>query len=171
MAAPSGRCPACDRFIGPIETCPYCDCPSERQAGLRILRLLAVLLAVGGLALLAYASHIKDTPALQIDAIRPSMNFARIRVTGSMAVPPRSGLARSGDPWCGFTLDDGTGRIRVTAYGRAASALADTFEKTGTETGRLFNVEGWLTVRADQAPALLVRDPGQVTVCPKEKAR
>jgi hypothetical protein len=163
MGAATGCCPACERFIGPLDTCPYCDCPSERQAGLRILRLLAVLLTVCGLALLAVASRRHVTPSVEIGSIQPSMNFARVRVTGELAVPPRSGTARSGEPWFGFTLDDGTGRIRVTGFGETATGLAAVFSKIGT-TGTVVNAEGWLSVRAGREVSLQVRNPAHVDV-------
>lgn len=163
MPAASGCCPSCERFIGPLDTCPYCDCPSERQAGLRILRLLAVLLAIGGLALLVVAARRHNTPVIEIGSIQPAMNFARVRVIGTLAIPPRSGTTRSGEPWFGFTLDDGTGRIRVTGFGDAATGLTALFPEKGT-TGAVVNAEGWLSVRAGRDISLQVRNPAQVEV-------
>ncbi len=154
MATVPGRCPACNRFIGPLEECPYCDCPAERQAGLRLLRLAALALALGGLVLLALAVRRQEAPLLSADAIRPSMNFARVRMRGLVAGSPRSGATRNGERWYGFTLDDGTGRIRVSAFGELANELA----ARTTESGMAVRVTGLLTVKANQLPSIQVHE-------------
>jgi hypothetical protein len=154
-----GYCPSCERFIGPLDNCPYCDCPSERQAGLRLLRILAVLLAVGGLALLALAVHDREPAPLAVADIQPSMNFARVRVSGTVAAAPRSGLARSGEPWYGFTLQDGTNRLRLVAFGDTAAALIARHAASDLATGTPVRAEGWLSVRAGQLPSLQIRNP------------
>jgi ribosomal protein L32 len=45
-------CPSCGRFIGPAMSCPYCGADAAGRMPLRVCRWLAVLLGVGGLALL-----------------------------------------------------------------------------------------------------------------------
>jgi hypothetical protein len=157
MTTRPGRCPACERFIGPLELCPYCDCPSERRAGLRLLRALAVLLAVGGLLLLALAVRQPAVPSIAAGSIVPSMNFARVRVAGALATTPRSGHSRTGNAWVNFMLEDGTGRIRVSAFGQTAERLLPRL--AGAGTGALCRAEGWLSVRAGQPPSLQIRDP------------
>jgi hypothetical protein len=83
------------------------------------------------------------------------MNFARVRMEGVVAGKPRSGSTRSGERWYGFTLDDGTGRVRVSAFGETAAALA-----SGTAaSGMPVRVHGWLSVRAGQMPSLQVNEP------------
>lgn len=154
MGAHSGRCPACNRFIGPLETCPYCDCPAERQAGLRGLRFAALALALGGLVLLALAVRRQEPPILKASDIRPSMNFARVRMRGVAAGGTRSGATRNGERWYGFTLDDGTGRVRISAFGETATALMARETGSGTPV----RVTGWLTVKANQMPSLQVRE-------------
>lgn len=157
MTIRPGRCPACERFIGPLDVCPYCDCPTERQAGLRLLRALAILLAVGGLLLLAFAVRQPAVPAVSAGAILPSMNFARVRVAGALASAPRSGRSRSGSAWVNFTLEDGTGRLRVAAFGETAERLLPVLADAGT--GAVCRAEGWLSIRAGQLPSLQIRDP------------
>ena len=154
-----GVCPACERFIGPLDVCPFCDCPSERQAGLLFLRLLAILLAVGGLALLALAVRQREPPAITVASIRPSMNFARVLVSGSVVTAPRSGRTRSGETWYGLTVEDGTGRIRLSAFGETADTLLARWPSPALSTGTPVRAEGWLTVRAGQMPSLQLRDP------------
>lgn len=158
MAVTPGRCPACNRFIGPLDECPYCACPAERQAGLRWLRLAAVALAVGGLVLLACAVRRQEPPLLAAGDIKPTMNFACVRLQGSLAGKPRSGTTRSGEAWYGFTLDDGTGRVRVSAFGETAAALA----ARPAASGMPVRVTGWLSVRANQMPTLSVHEPEAV---------
>ncbi len=162
MPTRPGYCPSCERFIGPLDNCPFCDCPSERQAGLRLLRVLAVSLALGGLALLAFAVHARKPPLLAVASIQPSMNFAHVRIQGTAISPPRSGLARSGEPWYGFTLQDGTNRIRISAFGETAASLIARNDAAGLVTGNFVVAEGWLSVRAGQLPSLQIRNPDQL---------
>jgi hypothetical protein len=162
MPVRPGYCPSCERFIGPLDACPYCDCPSERQAGLRLLRILAVVLAVVGLGLLAFSVHDREPAHLAVTSIRPSMNFARVRIRGTVITAPRSGLARSGEPWYGFTLQDGTNRLRISAFGDTASALIARNSTGGLTTGISVRAEGWLSIRAGQLPALQIRNPAHL---------
>lgn len=163
MPSRPGYCPSCERFIGPLDVCPYCDCASERQAGLRLLRILAVALSLGGLALLAASVRHRETPRLAVAAIQPSMNFARVRFQGKIASTPRSGQTRSGEAWYGFTLQDGTNRLRISAYGETATALIARPASAGWATGVSVRAEGWLSVRAGQMPSLQIRNPGDLT--------
>lgn len=158
MGTKPGYCPACNRFIGPLDECPYCACPSERQAGMRLLRIAALALAVGGLILLTLAVRRQDPPLLAARDIQPAMNFARVRLSGHVAGKARSGATRSGEPWYGFTLDDGTGRVRVSAFGDTAAALAS----RPAESGMPVRVTGLLSIRANQMPTLQVQDPAAV---------
>ena len=56
MAAPAHQltstCPACSRYIGPHQECPYCGLESPHRTLHRALRLTAITLSVAGLALL-----------------------------------------------------------------------------------------------------------------------
>ena len=47
-------CPACDRHIGLVTRCPYCDSETRPRRPLIALRCLAFLLSIGGLLLLAF---------------------------------------------------------------------------------------------------------------------
>lgn len=48
------QCPACDRYIGHADPCPYCGEDAYRPAALTLLRVLAVLVGVFGLALVVW---------------------------------------------------------------------------------------------------------------------
>ena len=162
MPTRPGYCPACDRFIGPLDTCPYCDCPTERQASVRLLRLLAIAVAVGGLILLALAARRHEIPLIELDAIQPSMNFARVRVEGAVATAPRSGRSRAGKQWFGLTLGDGAARLRVSAFDETAAALLARDDTARPATGAWFRAEGPLSLRAGQPPSLLLRAPNHL---------
>lgn len=51
MAAASADCPACGRYIGRATVCPYCDVDIPVLLSLRVIRIGAWVLAVGGLLL------------------------------------------------------------------------------------------------------------------------
>lgn len=162
MPTRPGDCPACGRFIGPLDTCPFCDCPAERQASLRWLRALAVAVALGGLTLLGLAAAAREPDSVAIAAISPSMQFARIRVDGIIAAPPRSGRSRNGNAWFSLTLQDQGARLRVAAFGDAADQLASRAAANAFATGTWMRAEGSLSFRAEQTPSLLLRQADQL---------
>ena len=53
-------CGCCGRFIGPELTCPYCGEEAERRGSVRLLRVLAAILALGGLV--ALMLHAREHP-------------------------------------------------------------------------------------------------------------
>lgn len=146
-------CRSCGRFVGPATRCKYCGAPIRQRISLRFFRWAAVLLATIGLAILYVMSIMRDVPHLDIGAISNTMNFAYINVVGQ--VPQSARVYRSGDivSSVGFTLDDGTGRIPVRAYGKRARELV--------ESGRLpragdrISMDGSLNVSAEDAKIYL----------------
>ncbi len=104
-------CPACSRFIGPADVCPYCDTDSARLPVWRRLRWIAIIMAVAGLAVLMVVVTHRELPRVTAKAMRPTMNYAMVRVQGKVASAPAS--RRGGST--SFTLQDATGRWTVYA--------------------------------------------------------
>jgi hypothetical protein len=154
-AARGSLCPSCERFIGPADLCPYCGAESARNPLFRLLRLAALALAVLGLAFLYLMSVHKDTPRIAIGDISPFMNFASVRVKGAVERTPYTSRRDGKVDYIFFTLDDGSGQLRVAAERRVARELAD--RGLIPAAGERVEVSGSLGVSADGAPRLRLR--------------
>ena len=148
-------CPVCERFIGPADTCPYCQEESAKSPVLKALRLASLILGVGGLLLLFYTSTHKEIPVVPIDTIKPTMNFAYIRIRGRVVRKPfvshKKGLA----DYVSFLVDDGTGQLRVAAYREVAKRLEE--DKRIPWSGDFVDVAGGLSVLAGGRPKLRIQ--------------
>lgn len=143
-AASSTHCPSCGRFVGPQEVCPYCGASVSGRIGLRVFRYGAVVLALVGLIALWVAARSADIPIMQIQDIGSTMNWAYVKLQGTVTRPP------SYDPqseYLKFWLYDGSGEIMIAAYRNETRALI--------EMGRIpamgdrVTVEGTLKVTED----------------------
>lgn len=143
----AAHCPSCERFIGPADRCPYCGADAGRSGSLRVLRYAALALAVAGLAFLILMTGGRDLPVVRVADITPLMNFAYVRIRGT--VPRKAYVSRSGGKveYLSFAVDDGSGQLRVKAYGQVARRLVE----SGTAPGRdaSVDVSGNLGVSGD----------------------
>jgi hypothetical protein len=116
-------CPSCERFIGPVDTCPYCDADSARSPAVALLRPASLIAAFAGLAILHAVAVGKEIPTVRIGDVTPMMNFAYVRVCGTVTWAPR--IFRDGSAVNGlsFLVNDGSGKIRITADGSVAREL------------------------------------------------
>ncbi len=114
------------------------------RIGLRVFRYGAVVLALVGLIALWVAARSADIPAMQIQDIGSTMNWAYVKLQGTVTRPP------SFDPqseYLKFWLYDGSGEIMIAAYRNESRALI--------EMGRIpamgdrVTVEGTLKVTED----------------------
>jgi len=162
-ARPRGDiCPSCDRFIGTRTVCPYCDADSAKTPLMRYLRTAALCLAVVGLGLLYLMSTRREIPLTPIADITPTMNFAYIRIAGTVARAPYVSGKQGALDYLSFAVDDGTGELRVAAYREAARAL----EAQGRvpRRGASVDVAGSLRVPADGRRKLTLQVPGHLKI-------
>ncbi|MDF7799384.1 hypothetical protein P4C99_07905 [Pontiellaceae bacterium B1224] len=113
------QCPHCGHFVGPASRCSNCGMRLEKRMGLKLLRLSAVVVAIGGLFLLQLYAKNRELPLITIDRITPVMNFATVRVEGVLESDARK--LRSGSVL--YVLDDGTGTLAVFANDVPAGKL------------------------------------------------
>ncbi len=131
------------------------------------MRIIAILLATAGLALLYAAAIHRETPLISIETITPAMNFAHVRVAGT--VPKRAYIGKEGD-YVSFAVDDGSGQIRGVAYRNVARALI----AAGTlpEAGDRVEMRGSLSIAADSAPKLYIKTASHLTLTtPRSKPK
>jgi hypothetical protein len=127
-----------------------------------LLRAIAVLLAVVGVGLLLVMSAHRELPVVRIADITPMMNFAYVRICGTVE---RDSYVVKDDGEVGyvsFLVSDNTGRARVKAYEAVAKAIAE--QGLIPEKGWLVDVAGVVDVSADGGSKLVVRDAGQFRV-------
>ena len=104
------NCPACGRFVGAVTKCPYCKAKVTKRMSLTVTRWAAVFLATVGLFLLYLMAKYRDIPVVLLRDVGPTMNFAQIRVEGTVtrdARPFSNGMGMS------FIVNDGTDAITV----------------------------------------------------------
>jgi len=142
--SPSAHCPSCGRFVGPQQVCPYCGASVSQRLSLRFFRYGAVILALVGLALLWVAARSTEIPVTQIQDIGSTMNWAYVRLQGTVTRPP-SYDAQS--EYLKFWLYDGSGEIMVAAYRNESRALIEL--GLVPAMGDRVTVEGTLKVKED----------------------
>lgn len=143
---------ACGRYVGPVSRCPYCDESTPSQPAIRLVKITALLLATAGLALLWLAAAKDLPPLVRITDISPPMNFAQVRIEGTVAERPR---IRHDNNSLSFLVSDGSSRLRVYADGKTAMALAANGKTL--LAGSSITVSGSLKVKANGAPILFLR--------------
>jgi hypothetical protein len=163
MMNPGGEtacCPACDRFIGPVNVCPYCSAEvSQVRPVLRALRRSAIVLAAAGMFFLhAVATRTQPEPAA-VGNVVPAMNFALVCVTGTAE---RRGYVGRNNDYVSFRIADGTGSLRVTAYGRVARDIIE--EGLVPAKGDRLEVVGNLNISAGSDARIILADVSRLTV-------
>lgn len=164
-------CPACGRFIGPEDQCPYCETDSVRAPLMKTLRWASVGFAVVGLAALFGMARHREVSLVRAADLMPEMNFARVRIAGEVERDAYVGEKNGAADYVAFSVNDGSGVVRVTAYaavarqmvvGRQIPRARDRVTACGTlALGR----DGTLKLRLDSAGGLLIEP-----MAPRERA-
>ena len=136
-------CPSCGRYIGPRDVCPYCGARVKRRLSVRLLKIAAVILAVVGLLTVRFVAVYIQTPVVKVSEIKPSMNYAHIKMTGIVTRYP----SLYSDGSLSFWIDDGTGEIMVKAYRFEAQELLQSGNVPAM--GDRVEVEGSIRIRED----------------------
>ncbi|NQU38901.1 MAG: hypothetical protein HQ523_03020 [Lentisphaerae bacterium] len=158
----SAVCPSCNRYIGTASKCSYCHADAPKPFMLRALRVGSVVLAVGGLALLYLAVTHRHLPVQPIGEITPLMNYAYVRLVGEVPRDCFVGDEKGVVDYVSFSLKDGTGSIRIKAYGEVARALHDSGRLP--KRGMTVDVTGGLNVPSDKAPEMRLQTAKQLII-------
>lgn len=111
------KCTECGRYIGPIVTCPFCGHRVKRHSRITLTKNLALAFAIVGLLALHGTSMIWGTPAMNIEDLSETTNYAYVELSGVVVRAPTYYPGDDGAPGTiYFTVDDGTGQISVRAY-------------------------------------------------------
>lgn len=139
-------CPSCGQQVEGGETCPRCGAALKQRLPLRVLQYGALLVAIGGLALLLYAARGMPVTHLDIGALGAAQNLAYVEIAGVVTQPPTYNPAAQ---TISFWVDDGTGEMLVSAFQNETMALV----KGGhvPAVGDHVTVQGTLRLREDLA--------------------
>jgi len=170
-ARPKGQngalCPACDRFIGPLDTCPYCDLPVPRTFSLRFLRFASLALAVVGMAALYLLARQDLRPLVKISEVTPLMNSASVRVAGLVATTPQISVA--GNAYVSFPVTDGSNSLTVVAYDRCARGLMGA--TNCPRRGDIVEVSGTVSITRPGVRRIIMEAPEQLKMLTRAPAR
>jgi DNA/RNA endonuclease YhcR with UshA esterase domain len=144
------QCPSCGRFVGPYEVCPYCGARQAPRLSLRAVKWGAILLATVGLALLWIAAARAPLPHISIQQAAATMNFAYVEIAGQVV---RSPTYNPDSRSLSFTVDDGTGQMRVWAFRDVVDELRAAGRIPGL--GDRVTVAGTLRVREEDVSLTL----------------
>ena len=153
------QCPSCERHVGPARRCPYCNATIPVAPLMRIIRVAAILLATAGLLLLYIAAKHHEPPLILIGSITPVMNFAHVRVSGTVSKRPYK--SRDGSS-ISFTIADDSGDLRVYAYRNVAKALLQDNASLPAAGDRV-ELKGSLSISAEGTPKLYLKSAEHLT--------
>ncbi|MFP3872161.1 MAG: hypothetical protein ACOCTR_02665 [Candidatus Natronoplasma sp.] len=124
--SPSNICPHCGHYVGPVETCPYCKKEIPKRQELKLLKTASVVFAVIGVLLLWQYSVSVGYPTPKIGEIEETMNYSNVELEGKVVKGATYYSSEAtGDGTIYFTIDDGTGQMRVVAYSSQAEKLIE----------------------------------------------
>ena len=147
------RCPSCGREVGSSVTCPYCGANLKRRATIAVFGVLALVLAVGGLALLYVASVNTPIQSVRVSEIEAAANYAYVRIDGRVRRSPNFNADTQS---LTFVVDDGSGEILVAAFDPQARALIEAGQVPAV--GDRVSVAGTVRVR-EGTPSLTLLSP------------
>ena len=166
-AKDSGFCPVCERYIGPVLVCTYCNSDTMHKQHLLWLRSASLAFAIIGLCGLGLMSYFSQYKRIDVVEIRPRMNSARIRISGTSNRRPYVSKDKSGKAtYVSIPLYDGTGIINITAYNDIADHLVSARKLPGK--GQQVHVFGTLDIRAGRIPRLNLRNTDHMIVAEAE---
>jgi len=148
------HCPSCRRYVSTLERCPYCGARVPKRTVFRLLKWGGLALAVCGvLAIYADATMfkavIKDPPPITLAEIKPTMNFAVVKVEGLVTGVFYSDPTRT----LIITLSQGEQSISVLAFRGEAERLIET--RNIPAVGDNYSAIGQLRVRPDSRMMIL----------------
>ena len=155
----SATCPVCERYIGPVQTCPYCSSKNVQSPVIRAIRIVALVLATFGLFLLFMTARHREPPVVIIEKISPAMNFAHVRIAGKLKRKPYISQDRD---YISFRIYGATNSIQVVAHHKTARELIENSKLPAA--GDCVSVRGNLSVSAKSKHKLYLKIPDHLTI-------
>lgn len=121
---PGILCPNCKKYIGPVESCPYCRAKVGKAKAYTALKYGSLVIAILGLLLLRQIAIFQGVPFVNINEIGSGNNFGYVEIRGIVCETPAyfpEETTSSGSLY--FDVDDGTGIITVKSYSSTTKDL------------------------------------------------
>lgn len=151
-------CPSCGKFVGAYEKCPYCGTELQKRMSIIFFKRAALVLAIGGLALLWFTATQIKIPVVRIADINARMNNAVVEVKGKV-----TGVSMMGKDGIGFNVDDGSEQLRAQAFrGLGKMREMGNVPRVGDEV----SVVGSIQVTEKYGTSLMINIPSRVKVSP-----
>jgi DNA/RNA endonuclease YhcR with UshA esterase domain len=143
-------CPSCGRDAGTHEICPHCGADLKRRVKVRTFGIMAIVVAVAGVAILLFFASRAPVPAVKVADISSTSNYAYVQLAGVVSRGPNYNPDSQSIT---FWMRDDTGEIMVSAFRDQTQELiaADRVPAPGDAIA----LHGTLRVR-DGAPALTI---------------
>lgn len=152
-----GVCPACGRFAGPSDECPYCSADIPCSPLRPLCRRWGLLAVLAGLALLWFWSAVQPVRLINVAEVTPRMNYAVVRIAGEIISRPYVRVD-GGEGYVSFLLSDGSGTVRVSMDGRTAVEFAS--DAAVCCKGASLEVTGVLSIKKGREIMLFPKSPG-----------
>lgn len=118
------HCPNCNRYVGPVETCPYCRAKVAKRSVHQAIKYGSLAFALLGLVLVQQLAVHQGTPQFKISEIDKQNNFAHIEIRGMVSDPITYFSQEGTDSGSLYIeVDDGTGTVTVRTYSDMTSKL------------------------------------------------
>jgi tRNA(Ile2) C34 agmatinyltransferase TiaS len=156
-------CPSCGKFVGAYEKCPYCGTELKKRMSIIFFKRAALVLAIGGLALLWFTATKIKIPIVRIGDINARMNNAVVEVRGKVVK-----ISMTGRDGVSFDVDDGSEQVRAQAFrGRSKMrALGNV-----PQVGDVVSVVGSIQMTEKYGTSLMINIPSRVKVTPARVER
>ena len=106
-------CPSCGRDAGTSAICPHCGTDLKRRVRIRAFGIVAIVVAVIGVAVLLFFASRAPVPAVKIGDIASTSNYAYVRLAGVVSRGPNYNPDSQSIT---FWVRDDTGEIMVSAF-------------------------------------------------------
>src|SRR5512143_2594232 len=154
----SSTCPSCGRDAGIGEICPHCGADLKRRVKVRAFGIIAIVVAVAGVAVLLFFASRAPVPAVKVRDIEATSNYAYVQLSGVVSRGPNYNPDSQSIT---FWLRDDTGEIMVSAFRDQMQELitADRVPAPGDTIA----LQGTLRVR-DNTPSLTIDSADAVKI-------
>ncbi len=151
-------CPSCGKFVGAYEKCPYCGTELKKRMSIIFFKRAALVLAIGGLALLWFTATKIKIPIVRIGNINARMNNAVVEVRGKVVK-----VSMTGRDGVAFDVDDGSEQVRAQAFrGLSKMRALGNVPQVGDEV----SVVGSIQMTEKYGTSLMINIPSRVKVIP-----
>src|SRR5512136_394768 len=106
-------CPSCGRDAGSSEICPHCGADLKRRMTVRTFGIIAIVVAVVGVAVLLFFASRAPVPAVKVSDVTSTSNYAYVQINGVVSRGPNYNPASQSIT---FWVRDDTGEIMVSGF-------------------------------------------------------